>query len=86
MICLYGYSLSCFIPILILCIIPTHILQWILMVYGMVNSTLFLLLNLRTELDSLSQPKRYMAYGIVATFQITLVLIFKLLFFNMIYS
>lgn len=42
--------MSCFIPILALCIIPASVLQWILMVYGFLNSTLFMVLNLRGEL------------------------------------
>lgn len=46
MLCLYGYSLSVFVPILILCVIPTSILQWLLMIYGILNSTLFLILNM----------------------------------------
>ena len=83
-ICLYGYSLGCLIPILILCIIPTNILQWILIVYGLINSTLFLVMNLKAELELGS--KKYIIFVIVATFQIMLGLLFKLLFFNMIYN
>ena len=46
LICLYGYSFGCFVLVFLLCIIPVEWLQWLLMVYGMVNSIAFLVLNL----------------------------------------
>ena len=49
-ICLYGYSLSVFLPILILCVIPVSFVQWILMIYGILNSSFFLILNIRHEI------------------------------------
>jgi hypothetical protein len=45
-ICLYGYSLSSFILVLILCVIPSNIFHWLLMLYGVLNSSAFLIMNL----------------------------------------
>ena len=39
--------MTCYIPALIVCIIPLNFLQWILMVYAFANSNLFLFANLR---------------------------------------
>ena len=47
LICIYGYSFSCFIPIFLLCIIPAQPLQWILIAYGTINTAIFLIMNLK---------------------------------------
>ena len=46
LICLYGYSLTCFIPVLILCASGFAWIQWILLLYGIANSTVFVLINI----------------------------------------
>lgn len=50
LICIYGYSFGCFILVFLLCIIPVSWLHWLLMIYGMINSSAFLILNLREYL------------------------------------
>nr|VVW84833.1 unnamed protein product [Nymphaea colorata] len=35
MICLYGYSLFCFLPAVTACILPIGFLQWLCMLYGL---------------------------------------------------
>lgn len=83
MICTYGYSLSCFIPIFLLCIIPIEALQWILIAYGMINTTMFLIFNLKAYLEDIELPKMYVVFGLIAGAQIALFLIFKLVFFKL---
>lgn len=85
MICIYGYSFSCFILIFILCIIPVSGLQWFLMAYGMINTTAFLILNLKDYMTELEKPKTYVLFGLIALVEIVLFLIFKLVFFDLIY-
>jgi len=46
LICIYGYSFGCFILVFVLCIIPFSWLHWLLMIYGMINSSAFLILNI----------------------------------------
>jgi hypothetical protein len=53
LICIYGYSFGCFILVFLLCIIPWPWLHWLLMVYGMINSIAFLILNTKDYLQSL---------------------------------
>lgn len=86
LICLYGYSLTCFILVLVLCIIPINILQWVLIAYGIINSSIFLVLNLKEQLDNLENFHKYIAYGIAVGVQITLFIVFKLVFFNMLFE
>lgn len=92
LICIYGYSFGCFIIIFLLCIIPAGWLHWILMIYGMVNSIGtgkayigFLVLNLMEYLESLDK-KSYVIYGVIGAAQIFLFLMFKLVFFDLIYE
>ena len=78
MICLYGYAFSCFIVIFLLCIIPVDALQWIFMVYGMLNTIAFMILNLMDYLDNLERFQQYVVYEIIGAVQIGLFLTFKL--------
>lgn len=86
LICLYGYSLTCFVLILVLCVIPVGILHWILIGYGIVNSCVFLVLNVKEQIDNLEPFQRYIVFGLTIAVQIVLFLLFKLVFFNMIFE
>ncbi len=48
-VCLYGYSLSTFLGICPLCVMPSPVLHWLLILYGMLNSTALILANLHAE-------------------------------------
>jgi hypothetical protein len=85
-ICCYGYSLFVFIPTFILAIIPVPILQWVLIILGIVSSTLFLVTNYGHELGKYVGKQRYILIGFIGTAQIVLLLIFKLYFFATIYN
>lgn len=85
MICLYGYSFSCFIPIFLLCIIPAQALQWILISYGLINTAVFLIFNVKDYLHELEVPKVYVIFGLIIGAQLALFLTFKLVFFKMVY-
>jgi hypothetical protein len=85
LICIYGYSFGCFILVFLLCIIPIPWLHWLLMIYGMVNSTAFLVLNLMEYLEEL-ENKLFIVFGIIGGAQIFLFLMFKLVFFDLIYQ
>ncbi len=55
------------------------------MVYGMVNSIAFLILNMAEYMDALGKQGMYIVFGIIGLSQISLFLTFKLVFFNLIY-
>jgi hypothetical protein len=73
------------LAVFLLCIIPWGWLHWLLMVYGMVNSIAFLILNMAEYMDALGKQGMYVVFGIIGLAQISLFLTFKLVFFNLIY-
>ncbi|CAD8126378.1 unnamed protein product [Paramecium sonneborni] len=83
-LCLYGYSMSILMPITILCVIRYYILQWCLVSYGMISSSIFLIMGMRRILGDLEQAKRYIIVGIILAMQFSLYLIYKLVFFKVI--
>ena len=82
LVCLYGYSLSCFIPVLFLCSTGFSWLQWILLIYGIGNSTVFILINLWNKIKALEDKSKYIFFGIFGGGQIILFLILKFYFFG----
>ena len=82
LVCLYGYSLTCFIPVLILCSSGFGWIQWILLTYGIANSTVFIIINLWNLINSLEDKKKYIFIGIVCGGQFILFLILKFYFFG----
>lgn len=83
LICLYGYSMSCTIVVLVLCAFPNSILHWLLMLYALVNSTAFLTLNLIDEVGSFPRVSQYIILGVITICQILLFLMYKVVFFEL---
>jgi len=44
-LCIYGYALSIFIPVSIICVAPSNILRWIIVIIAALISTSFLVVN-----------------------------------------
>jgi len=85
-ICLYGYSLFVFVPVFILAVIPSTILQWLLIIGGTCSSTIFLLTNYATELKKYEGNTRYILLVFVGVSQFILLLVFKFYFFGSVYA
>jgi len=85
-LCIYGYSFFILIPVLVLAIIPYTIAQWIFLMYGLGSSTWFLLNNYAHETEKYVGKQRYILLGFIACSQIVLLLVFRLKFFDNIYS
>ena len=81
-LCIYGYSFSAFIPVMILCSCGINIIQWILICYAIANSTYFVIGNLWKEIQRQEQKKKYTLIGIIVGVQFILLLILKLYFFE----
>ena len=79
-LCIYGYSFSPFIPIIILCSCGINVIQWILLCYAIANSTLFVITNLWKEISKQEKKKKYSLIGIIVALQFILFLILKLYF------
>ncbi|CAD8078263.1 unnamed protein product [Paramecium primaurelia] len=83
-VCMYGYSLSAYIFVLILCIIPYNEAQWFFLMCGLANSTIFLLVNLW---DFMKKNKQTVLIAIpIISFNVALILCFKFYFFRLIYA
>ncbi len=82
LVCLYGYSLTCFIPVLILCSSGFGWIQWLLLTYGIANSTIFIIINLWNLINTLEEKKKYTFIGIICGGQFILFLILKFYFFG----
>ena len=80
-LCIYSYSFTIYIPIMILCI-PIEKLQWVLLFIGVLHSTGFLLINFWNELNKFIDNRKYFLLGIICIFQICLFLLLKLKFFK----
>ena len=82
LICLYGYSLCCLIPVLILCATGFGWIQWIFLAYGILNSTAFILINIWFLIRDMEKRNKYTFLGILCGGQFILFLILKFYFFG----
>ena len=80
LICLYGYSLFCFVPAVLLCILPVGLLQWLFLILSFVNSSVFLIANLQKHLEGLSQM---VIKSVILATQFVLLLCLKLIFLQL---
>jgi hypothetical protein len=81
-ICIYGYSYTIFLPIIIVCSIPNNLLQWILLAYGIVSSTSLIIMNLSKGLASMDKGKKIVIIIIILIFQVIIFVMLKLYFFK----
>lgn len=87
-ICMYGYSLATFVPISLLCVLPSPLLRWIMISLGCAASAAFLLSNVHTHLqdcfpyaDSDSMRRGYLLLGAMGAMHAIFALVLKLCFF-----
>jgi len=85
-ICVYGYSLTTFIPVSMICAIPSASVQWFAMMYGIGISTIFLLMNFNTELKEYIPNTRYIVLGFILFVQFLVFITFRSKFFSSIYK
>jgi hypothetical protein len=80
-ICLYGYSLTVFIPAAIICVAPSEIVHWLALLAAAGLSALFLVRNLAPLVVTHMRQHAAIFLGAVGLSQVILVLILKLCFF-----
>jgi len=88
-LCIYGYTLSVFVPISILCVLPSNLLRWLLVLIGGTTSAIFLLSNFHAHLadcfpygEGDAKRKMYLLLGSMGAFHVVLLLLFKIYFFH----
>lgn len=80
-ICIYGYSYTILIPILFLCIIPLELIKIVLLAYGLISSTVFLVYNMYKAIEQKSGSSKYVILGLIIGCQVILYFTLKFYFF-----
>jgi len=88
-LCIYGYTMAIFVPISVLCVLPSNLLRWLLVLLGGAISSIFLLSNFHAHLadcfpygEGDAKKKTYSLLGLMLGFHIVLVFVFKVYFFH----
>lgn len=81
-ICVYGYSYTIFLPIIIVCSLPNQLLQWILLAYAIFSSTSLIIMSIAKSFDSVGTGKKFGVIIIICIFQLVIFLVLKLYFFK----
>ena len=81
-ICVYGYSYTIFLPIIVVCSIPNQLLQWILLAYAIFSSTSLIIMNISKTFTSVTKGKKLAIIIIICIFQIIIFFVLKLYFFK----
>eukprot|EP00825_Cyclidium_porcatum_P027177 TRINITY_DN2922_c0_g2_i3.p1 TRINITY_DN2922_c0_g2~~TRINITY_DN2922_c0_g2_i3.p1 ORF type:complete len:150 (-),score=30.23 TRINITY_DN2922_c0_g2_i3:377-826(-) len=85
-ICLYGYSMAIYVPVIIFCTLPVNWLQWVMLIYATINSTGFMVVNLWSEFAKYQNQRKYIGLGILVGCQAILLFVFKFKFFKLVLS
>jgi hypothetical protein len=87
-VCIYGYSLATYVPISLLCVLPSGLIRWLLIALGCAASSAFLLSNVYTHLqdcfpysDSDSMKRGYAVLAAMGVSHAIFALILKVCFF-----
>lgn len=87
-VCLYGYSLATFVPVSLVCVVPSSALRWVVIALGCASSSAFILSNVYAHLqdcfpysDSESMKRGYMLLAGMAVCHALFALVLKLCFF-----
>lgn len=70
----------CFVPAVLLCILPVGLLQWVFLIYSFVNSSVFLIASLQKHLEGMSQ---IVVKSVICGTQFVLLLCLKLIFLQL---
>lgn len=81
-ICVYGYSYTIFLPITIICSIPSQLLQWLLLAYGLISSSSLFIMSISKSLAEITKGKKLAIIIIIIIFQLILFCVLKFYFFK----
>lgn len=81
-LCIYGYSYTIFVPVILLCSSGYVVAQWIVLSYGVFQSTSFILVNYWRELGKYVDKVRLIIISLIIACQLGLFFALKLYFFE----
>ena len=81
-ICVYVYSYTVFLPITIICSIPSQLLQWLLLAYALISSSSLVIMSIGKSLSEIKKKKKIAIIIIIIIFQIILFCVLKFYFFK----
>ena len=79
--CVYGYSYTILVPILILCIIPYKLVSTLALLYFLIHSCTFLFYNMYLIIQQKAPKSKYVVLGLLGGIQFVLFLLLKFYFF-----
>ena len=81
-ICIYGYSYTILIPILLICIIPFKLISTLALLYFLIHSCTFLFYNMYLVIQQKAQKSKYVVLGLLGGIQLLLFFFLKFYFFG----
>ena len=81
-ICLYGYSYTIFLPITIICSIPSQLLQWIFLGYAILSSSSLIIMSISKSISEIPKGKKIAIIIIIIIFQLIIFGVLKFYFFK----
>ena len=81
-LCIYGYSYSIFVPVILLCASGYVVAQWIVLSYAVFQSTSFIIVNYWRELGKYVDKLRVIIILLIIFCQMALFFTLKLYFFQ----
>jgi len=81
-LCIYGYSYSIFIPVILLCSSGYVVAQWVVLTYAIFQSTSFIIVNYWRELGKYVDKLRVIIILLIIVCQMALFFTLKLYFFQ----
>ena len=79
--CVYGYSYTILIPILLICIIPYKLISTLALLYFLIHSCTFLFYNMYLIIQQKAPKSKYFVLGLLGGVQLLLFLLLKFYFF-----
>ena len=81
-LCIYGYSYTILIPILLVCIIPFKLVATLALLYFLIHSCTFLFHNMYLVIQQRAQKSKYVVLGLLGGIQLLLFFFLKFYFFG----
>ena len=79
--CIYGYSYTILVPILILCIIPLKLIDTLALLYFLIHSCTFLFFNMYLIIEQKAPKAKYFVLALIGGIQLALFFLLKFYFF-----